>query len=136
MTDNVEIADLIYWDEDNVYLMCNKARFDGSGSRDLTNQMWAAANYFQNKMNSSIKTSFLEIYYEIISERYQKNKHNVPLSMRDFKKLFNKKVSFVAGYMTGYTLQSKSLYAKYLTIDSYKKMNDMGYGYICMNLGK
>lgn len=116
--------------------MCNKARFDGSGSRDLTNQMWAAANYFQNKMNSSTKTSFLEIYYEIISERYQKNKHNVPLSMRDFKKLFNKKVSFVAGYMTGYTLQSKSLYAKYLTIDSYKKMNDMGYGYICMNLGK
>lgn len=136
LTDNVEIADLIYWDEDNVYLMCNKSRFDGSGSRDLTNQMWAAANYFQNKMNSSIKTSFLEIYYEIISERYQKNKHNVPLSMRDFKKLFNKKVSFVAGYMTGYTLQSKSLYAKYLTIDSYKKMNDMGYGYICMNLGK
>lgn len=136
LTDNVEIADLIYWDEDNVYLMCNKARFDGSGSRDLTNQMWAAANYFQNKMNSSTKTSFLEIYYEIISERYQKNKHNVPLSMRDFKKLFNKKVSFVAGYMTGYTLQSKSLYAKYLTIDSYKKMNDMGYGYICMNLGK
>lgn len=136
LTDNVEIADLIYWDEDNVYLMCNKARFDGSGSRDLTNQMWAAANYFQNKMNSSTKTSFLEIYYEIISERYQKNKHNVPLSMRDFKKLFSKKVSFVAGYMTGYTLQSKSLYAKYLTIDSYKKMNDMGYGYICMNLGK
>lgn len=134
LTNNFEVADLIYWDKDNVYLMCNKAKFDGSGSRDLTNQMWASANYFQSKMNSSSRNSFLELYYSEISGRYQEKKYRVPLNKSDFINLFDKKVFFVAGYMKGYTIRSKSLYAKYLTIDSYKKMSDMGYKYICMNI--
>lgn len=135
LTDQFEVADLIYWDDDNVYLMCNKANFNGTGSRDLTNQMWASANYFQSNMNSASRNSFLESYYERISERYKDNKYKVPLTKSEFVSLFDKKVFFVAGYMAGYTLQSKSLYAKYLTIDSYKKMSDMGYKYICMNIG-
>lgn len=139
LTDKFEVADLIYWDDDNVYLMCNKAKFDGAGSRDLTNQMWASANYYQSKMNSTSRNSFLESYYERISERYKHNKHNqhkVPLTQNEFFSLFDKNVVFVAGYMAGYTIQNKSFYAKYLTIDSYKKMNDMGYKYICMNIGE
>ncbi len=135
LTDGFEVADLIYWDDDNVYLMCNKAKFNGAGSRDLTNQMWASANYFQSKMNSSLRNEFLELYYKSISKRYEDNNYTVPLTRSDFVSLFNKKVFFVAGYMTGYSLQSRSLYAKYLTIDSYKKMSDMGYQYICMNIG-
>lgn len=36
--------------------------------------------------------------------------------------------------MSGYSLRSKSNYAKYLEIDSYKQMSNMGYGYLSMNI--
>lgn len=134
-TEKFEVADLIYWDDKYVYLMCNKSKFDGAGSRDLTNQMWASANYFQNKLNSIERKSFLEDYYDKIVSRYKSNGVDIPIDKDQFVKLFDMKICYVAGYMCGYTLKSRSLYAKYLTIDCYKKMREMGFEYICMNIG-
>ncbi len=130
--DNVEVADLIYWDDTYIYLMSNKMKFDGSGCRDLTNQMRTASVFFQNQINSSFRLEFLKSYYGSIGSRYKK--YSIPISEEEFIELFSKKVCFVAGYMTGYTVNSKSTYAKYLTIDSYKSMCDMRYRFVCVNI--
>lgn len=136
LLDNYEIADLIFWDENYIYLMCNKKNFDGTGSRDLTNQMWASANYLQSRLNSVDKIHFLESYYDMISKRYTDNNYKLSINKQEFIKLFDRKICYVAGFMSGYTLKSKSPYAKYLVVDTAKKFQSMGYEYIGVNIGK
>lgn len=71
LIERFEIADLIFWDEQTLYIMCNKMTFDASGTRDLTNQMWVSANYLQARLNSRDRNSFLVDYYAKISDRYK-----------------------------------------------------------------
>lgn len=134
LIDSFEVADLIFWDEQKLYLMCNKMKFDASGSRDLTNQIWASANYLQAKLNSRDRNRFIIDYYVNICERYIKEGHKLIIEQEKFVELFDRHIIFVAGYMSGYSLKSRSNYAKYLDVDSYKKIADMGYGYLSMNL--
>lgn len=134
LIENFEIADLIFWDEQTLYFMCNKMTFDASGARDLTNQIWASANYLQVRLNSKDRNSFLVDYYTKISDRYKKKGYELIIEKDNFVELFDRRIVFVAGYMSGYSLKSKSNYAKYLEIDSYKQMSDKGYGYLSMNI--
>lgn len=134
LVDRFEIADLIFWDDQTLYIMCNKMKFDASGTRDLTNQIWASANYLQARLNSRERNSFLADYYAQISDRYNKEGQELIIEKERFVELFDRHIVFIAGYMSGYSLRCKSYYAKYLDVDSYKKMLDMGYDYITMNI--
>lgn len=134
LIERFEIADLIFWDEQTLYIMCNKMIFDAPGTRDLTNQIWASANYLQVRLNSRDRNSFLVDYYAKISDRYKKEGWELVIEQEKFVELFERRIVFIAGYMSGYSLRSKSNYAKYLEIDSYKQMSDMGYGYLSMNI--
>ena len=134
LMDSFEIADLLFWDEKTLYIMCNKMRFDASGTRDLTNQIWASANYLQARLNSRERNGFLMGYYTQISARYEKEGQELLIEEEKFVNLFERHIVFIAGYMSGYSLKSKSHYAKYLDVDSYKKISDMGYDYLTMNI--
>lgn len=134
LMDRFEIADLMFWDDQTLYIMCNKMSFDASGTRDLTNQIWASANYLQARLNSRERNSFLVDYYAKISDRYNKEGQELIIEQERFVELFDRHIVFIAGYMTGYSLRCKSYYAKYLDVDSYKKMLDMGYDYLSMNI--
>lgn len=134
LTDRFEIADLIFWNDQTLYIMCNKMKFDASGARDLTNQIWASANYLQTRLNSKDRNSFLVDYYVKISDRYKKEEHKLKIEQEKFVELFNRPIVFIAGYMSGYSLRCKSYYAKYLDVDNYKRISDMGYGYLTMNI--
>lgn len=134
LVDCFEIADLIFWDEQTLYLMCNKMKFNASGTRDLTNQIWASANYLQARLSSRDRNSFIKNYYTKISDRYEKEGHELMIEQERFVELFERHIVFIAGYMSGYSLRCKSYYAKYLDVDSYKKMLDMGYDYLSMNI--
>ncbi|WP_304509972.1 DUF6119 family protein, partial [Anaerotignum sp.] len=131
--ENVEIADAIFWDDTTLYLMHNKGKFDGIGARDLLNQILTAAEYLQK--NRSINGSdFLEKYYAKICKLH--NTKKLPqASEQDFVQLFNsKKICFIAGFLNGYKHDSKSVYAKYLTIEANKKLLDKGYAYVPMGI--
>ena len=134
LIDRFEIADLIFWDEQTLYIMCNKMKFDASGTRDLTNQIWASANYLQARLNSRDRNSFIMDYYAQISDRYKKKGQKLIVEQKKFIELFDRRIVFIAGYMSGYSLKCKSYYAKYLDVDSNKKMSDMGYEYLTMNI--
>lgn len=131
-----EIADLFFWDSEYVYFMCNKGHFDGSGSRDLTNQILASADYFQKQMGFSDKEQFLKILYKNINERYKQEGKSMPISETEFSDLLkSRKICYIAGYMTGFKKDAGSFYAKYLTVDMYKRMNDKGYRCITLGIG-
>lgn len=134
LMDRFEVADLIFWDEERLYLMCNKMKFDASGSRDLTNQIWASANYLQARLNSIDRNKFIIDYYAKIRDRYEKMEHDLMIERESFVELFDRHIVFIAGYMSGYSTNCKSYYAKYLDVDSYGKISDMGYEYLSMSI--
>ena len=129
-----EIADMFFWDDENLYLMCNKGKFDGSGSRDLTNQIYASAHYMQKMLMSHRRNEFLKELYESIESVYASKKKTLPISFDEFSRLFTKRLCYVAGYLFGYRKESNSYYAKYLTIDLLKKMQQMGFDCVVMNV--
>lgn len=138
LIDNIEIADMFYWDDIYVYLMCNKIEFDGSGSRDLTNQVWASADYFHHQMfYSSEKEQFLDKLYNKICTLYAEQKKNLPLNAEEFAKILStKKICYVAGYIKGFKKNTKSLYSMYLMVDLYKKIYEKGFKCIVMGTDK
>lgn len=131
---NYEIADMFFWDNENLYLMCNKGKFDGSGSRDLTNQIYASAYYMQRMLMSNRRNEFLAELYESIYKLYARKKKTLMISLEKFEKLFSKKICYIAGYLSGYNNNSKSYYAKYLSIDLLKKLQWMGYKCVFMDI--
>ena len=131
---NYEIADMFFWDDENLYLMCNKGNFAGSGSRDLTNQIYASAYYMQKMLMSHRRNEFLNELYESIQAAYVREQNTLRTSFDEFSGLFTKKVCYVAGYLFGYRKKSGSYYAKYLTIDLLKKMQQMGFECVTMNV--
>lgn len=136
LIDGLEISDLMFWDDQNLYLMCNKMKFNACGSRDLTNQIWTSAKYLQTRLNSRDRNEFLVDYYSKIRGRYEKEGRDLKISQEEFVVLFDLRIVFIAGYISGYSLKCRSNYAKYLDVDTYKKMSDMGYEYLTMNIGK
>lgn len=131
---NFEIADLFFWDSENIYLMCNKYHFDGSGSRDLTNQIRASADFLQHQLASLRKSIFIKLLYEKIEKLYDSKKKTIPINEAEFENLFNsKRICYIAGYIEGFHKETDSLYAKYLTVDLNKKMNEKGF--VCISMG-
>ena len=136
LIDGLEISDLMFWDGQNLYLMCNKMKFNACGSRDLTNQIWTSAKYLQTRLNSRDRNEFLVEYYSKICGRYENEGRDLKISQEEFVDLFNLRIVFIAGYILGYSLKCRSNYAKYLDVDTYKKMSDIGYEYLTINIGK
>ena len=136
LIDGLEISDLMFWDDQNLYLMCNKMKFNACGSRDLTNQIWTSAKYLQTRLNSRDRNEFLVEYYSKICGRYENEGRDLKISQEEFVDLFNLRIVFISGYILGYSLKCRSNYAKYLDVDTYKKMSDIGYEYLTINIGK
>lgn len=132
---NIEIADAIFWDNTTLYLMHNKMKFDGSGVRDLTNQILTASEYIQKKMSSTERSSFLIEYYKAIQKKYDKEKQVLNVSEEDFVNAFNsKKICFIAGYLKDYKKTTRSTYSRYLTIELNRKLAIRSFGCIPMGI--
>lgn len=126
---NVELADAIFWDDDVVYFMHNKYQFDGVGTRDLTNQILVAAEYFQKNKASINAKNFLEAYYEKITNVGKTFDRNIGFDKETFvnKILSAKKYVYIAGYLKGFKKNTNTTYAKYLCLDLKKKLNMQGF---------
>lgn len=132
---NVEIADVIFWNSTKIYLMHNKMKFDGSGTRDLTNQILTAAEYIQKKMSSIERNAFLREYYKEIKKKYNKEKQPLKTSEEDFVNAFSsKEICFIAGYLKDYKKTTRSTYSRYLTIELNRKLARKSFGYIPMGI--
>ena len=132
LSNNIELADLIYYDKENLYLIHNKLKFQGNGARDVLNQILTSAEFINHYMME--KKSLLEKYYEDILKKYPNNKIK-DISRDEFIDLFSKtNVYYVAGFMHNLSDSTDSNYAKYITIDANKKLNEKGYQLLLFNI--
>lgn len=122
----IELADLIFTDNKNAYLMCNKGNFSGANVRDLENQIYTASKMLEMIMKSDKK--YIENYYTSLDDNEKKK-----IKLEDFKKIFNKNIVFVAGFLTGYKKDTKSPYAKYLLNDLNKNLETSGFKLLITN---
>lgn len=119
--DKIEIADLIYYDQENLYLIHNKTKFQGGGARDVFDQIVLSAKYITNSTN----TNRLGEYYKKIKEKYPNNKKIQELSEKEFIKLFkNRNIHYIAGFMKHLSANSRSNSAKYMVVTSNKTIID------------
>lgn len=137
LINNVEIADIIIFNDGQIFLMHNKDSFNGAGARDVSNQIITSASYLQQILASTSKDEFLEEYYEKIASKY-KNGIKIPIDKTEFKKYFQEvsKIHYLIGYLKGYNKNSHSTYAKYLTVDVIKKLLNKGFDCTPLLIGK
>ena len=128
LINNVEIADIIIFSDDQIFLMHNKDSFNGTGARDVSNQIITSASYLQQMLASANRDDFLEKYYATIVAKY-KNGIKIPVDKTEFKKYFqgSHKIHYLIGYLKGYDENSRSTYGKYLTVEVIKKLLDKGF---------
>lgn len=128
LINNVEIADIIIFSDDQIFLMHNKDSFNGTGARDVSNQIITSASYLQQMLASANRDDFLEKYYASIAAKY-KNGIKIHVDKTEFKKYFqgSHKIHYLIGYLKGYDENSRSTYAKYLTVEVIKKLLDKGF---------
>lgn len=122
---NVELCDLIKFDEKEVCLYFIKDGFEGS-IRDLSYQVYNTAKIIEADINSN--WGFLESFYDIFSSKYP---DKIMLSKSDFIELFNSKdIKYVFAFCdkNNRNLQENpetfgSNIAKFALIDLVQKMN-------------
>lgn len=127
---NIELADLIYYDDNNdcLYLVHNKGTFNGAGSRDLMNQIITSVEFINNYRHDSLKRKkFFEDYFKKIKEKYPENAKINSMDFEDFFKWFDKKICYVAGFLYNLSDCVRSNYAKYITIDVNKRLNEKNF---------
>ena len=137
LNNNIELADLIYYDEDdNLYLIHNKDRFNGNGARDVMNQVLTSAEFISKYALEDKRKEIFEGYYSKIMEKYPDNKKIKKISSEKFVDLFCNAINiyYVVGFIEEFTENIKSNYAKYMTIDTNKKLLEKGYQLILFNI--
>lgn len=136
LLDYVEIADAIFWDNKTIYLMHNKTKFSGSGARDVTNQVLVSAEYLQQNLYRDGKLRFLGRYYDSICKKYKEKGKTISVSKEKFVEIFegNREIKYVIGYIKDYKKTSRSTYAKYLTVETRKKLAAKGFSCVALDL--
>lgn len=93
IADGLELCDIIYYDNDNLYLIHVKFGFN-SKMRELSNQVNISARRLREALGTSEKSILGDIYNKLeMKGRYLNN-----LSKEEFKDLFNKKVSYILAF--------------------------------------
>lgn len=116
---NIEIADLIFFNEQYLFLMHNKMTFNGNGARDLLNQILTASEYLQKQLLLD-RLQFVRSYYEKLGLNPD------TISLEEFNRLFDRKICFIAGFIEGYRFDSRSTYAKYLLLELNRRLTAKG----------
>lgn len=101
--ENIEICDVLKWDEQNLYLFHVKAGF-GNTMRDLCSQVSISANRIHQAIRSS-KKYLIKAYEEIKNKKGNDNyfksvaKQTQQINKQSFLDLFDKKLVFVLGIL-------------------------------------
>ena len=98
--DGIELCDILFYDESNIYLIHVKYGFDSS-IRELYNQVILSARRLQESLSSDEKT-YLKTNFKSLM-----NKENTEqnLSEEDFISLFTKKINYVMAFSSKHTTE-------------------------------
>ena len=79
-----DLSNLSMFDDNTIYLLHNKSKFDAGGSRDLANQILSSAEYLSMHRFSSDSTMFFEEYYDKIAETAKKKDRLISIGKAEF----------------------------------------------------
>ena len=135
LNNNIELADLIYYDEKNLYLIHNKLKFQGNGVRDVLNQILTSSTFIKHYLYEKNRKEIFEKYYDDIIKKYPNNQKIKSLSRNDFISLFEKpNIYYIAGFIKGLSENTTSNYAKYIILNANKKLMEKGYRLLLFNI--
>lgn len=126
-SENIEIADMIIYDEINnkSYFICIKEDFGYPGCRDVYGQIKGSYNYIKNDFSKNEEK--INAYYSRITEKNTK----MPLTEDEFKKAMNGEICYIAGFFDNFR-ENPTLPIKILTNDIYQKLNQSNVGFHIM----
>lgn len=129
LVDKVEIADLIIQEENKLYLFCLKQKFNGSGCRDLYGQIKSSYQIVQTKLKYDIENSLTNYHTNLTKEE-----RGNTIDLNAFKKSFEKsQVYYIAGFLENLKMNTRSNYAKILSLDINNELNDNEFEFIMMD---
>ena len=127
----VEPCDLIFWDEDRLYLMCNKSYMDGTGVRDLEGQISTSASIIEGILLDEKNKELLKDYYNKLEpEEIDK------ITEEEFCNLFNKRITYIAGFSENFTAKTTSVYCQALLYELSVELRKKEFDLIIMNYKK
>ena len=127
LINKIEIADLIFWDNNHLFLMCNKSEFNGVGTRDLLNQIETSYSVLSHIIEAQPKKIY-EFYDKLREEEKKK------VDRDEFYSLFkSKKIVYIAGFSEGFSKNTSSIYCKYIIKELYQKLNSDKFELLVMN---
>jgi hypothetical protein len=124
---SIEIADAIYIENNDVYLLHNKTTFNGPGSRDITGQINTSM-----RLISSIRSrdpELLKEFNKYIKSLKDKNKDKIGL-IDDFKRLLRNSTSriiYIASFTDSTSRDTNSNYIKYLLHITNKQLTSQNF---------
>lgn len=133
LLNNIELADLIFVKDNVLYLLHNKMNFDGSGIRDLSNQIITAAQFIQFSYSTE-RTQLFKDYYIGICKTNHVTIHPAMTQEKFVEAFTTCKICFVAGFMKGFKKNTKSRYCEYLLVELKKKLQEKGMNLIVADL--
>ena len=92
----------------------------------------------EDVLNVLSLTEWNNTTYEKIISKYKNTGIKIPVDKTEFKKYFQgvPKIHYLIGYLKGYYESSRSTYAKYLTVETIKKLLDKGFNCTLLLIGK
>lgn len=128
LVDNIEICDVLTFDDENIYLIGNKSRATGIGCRDLFNQLEASMRLIENQGKEAVfKTLYTRLEDENIQTQFRNEKDFI-----DF--IDQRKINYIAAFTEEpIRRDTRSLYCKINLLDLKKNMQAKGYDFYVYN---
>lgn len=123
-----EIADLIAYNENTLFLFCLKTSMGGSECRDLYGQIEASSHIVKHNLKINRDQTLKNYYEELVN-----NNTNEIIKWKDFKELFKKNICYIAGFIRNFNETEPLDYVKVLTYNINQKLHDNGYDFILMD---
>lgn len=98
--DNIELCDILKWDDDNIYLIHVKAGFDNS-MRDICSQVFISASRLTQNLNDN--KEYIDKVYNTLKNKLESDdkyfaqiaKQTHQYTKKQFKKIFEKQINYV-----------------------------------------
>lgn len=130
LSQNIELCDILHFDDDNLYLIHVKKGFDAK-MRDLTNQIVVSSNRLWNDVKSN-----KEFLNELFDNYEKSENYDQSFDRISFLSLFDKRISFVLAFcneskrllsVRDNVSEFRSNIAKFSLIQHVKEMNSGNY---------
>lgn len=102
IAENLELCDVLYYDNDNLYLVHVKYGFE-SKIRELTNQILISARRLREALGTENRELIEIIYNKLISKGQNVNE----LNLDEFKRLFDKPIKYILAFTSHLTKDLK-----------------------------